>query len=154
MKLSIRKGEQKDFGWIVAAQTAMARETENLTLEPAVVQAGVQAVIDDPHKGTYWMAELHGELVGMLLTVPEWSDWRNGTVLWIHSVYVAPEMRGKGVYKELYLTLKRKVEQDTSLRGFRLYVEQKNHSAQKVYEKLGMSKDHYFLYEWLKPRNW
>jgi len=25
-----------------------------------------------------------------LLTTFEWSDWRNGTILWIQSVYVLP----------------------------------------------------------------
>jgi len=29
-------------------------------------------------------------------------------------------------------------------------VDKQNKSAQKIYEKLGMSKDHYEMYEWLK----
>jgi ribosomal protein S18 acetylase RimI-like enzyme len=94
--------------------------------------------------------EEKGEVRGVLLAIPEWSDWRNGTVLWIHSLYVVPEARGQGVFKKLYLNLKEQVEKSPELVGLRLYVDKKNKSAQKIYEKLGMSRDHYELYEWLK----
>lgn len=150
MSLRIRTAEPLDQETIVQFQLEMALETEDLQLDPATVNRGVRAVLKDPAKGTYYVAEQDGTVQGVLLTVPEWSDWRNGTVLWIHSVYVRPEMRGKGVYKALYLHLKEQVSEEPMLRGLRLYVEQKNTRAQSVYEKLGMSKDHYFLYEWLK----
>ena len=84
------------------------------------------------------------------MAIPEWSDWRNGTVLWIHSLYVIPEARGQGVFKKLYSNLEKQVEQSSELTGIRLYVDKQNRSAQKVYEKLGMNKHHYELYEWLK----
>jgi len=71
-------------------------------------------------------------------------------VLWIHSLYVIPEARGQGVFKKLYLNLEKQVEQSTELAGIRLYVDKQNKSAQKIYEKLGMNKHHYELYEWLK----
>ncbi len=113
------------------------------------MRLGVQAVIDDPRKGTYWVSERDGALVGCLLTVPEWSDWRNGTVLWIHSVYVVPEARGLGVYKSLYRHLQHRVHESDDLRGLRLYVDKRNHNAQRAYEALGMTAEHYHLYEWL-----
>ena len=84
------------------------------------------------------------------MAIPEWSDWRNGTVLWIHSLYVIPEVRRHGVFKKLYLNLKKQVEQSPELVGLRLYVDKQNNLAQTIYEKLGMSRDHYELYEWLK----
>ncbi len=96
------------------------------------VEKGVHAIFDDPHKGAYWIAELDGDVVGCLLTVPEWSDWRNGTVLWIHSVYVIPRARRRGVFRMMYETLKTTVEQSADLRGLRLYVEQENERAQKL----------------------
>jgi ribosomal protein S18 acetylase RimI-like enzyme len=71
-------------------------------------------------------------------------------VLWIQSVYVLPEWRRRGIYKKLYEHLKRQVEQSPDLRGLRLYVDQRNTAAQEVYERLGMTKEHYQLYEWLK----
>jgi ribosomal protein S18 acetylase RimI-like enzyme len=131
-------------------QVAMAWESEQLRLDPPTVFKGVSAVFDDPAKGKYWLAEVGGEVVGCLLTIPEWSDWRNGTILWIHSVYVHPDHRQRGVYRQLYTHLREMVEASGDLRGLRLYVEKSNTRAQAVYEKLGMSGEHYHLYEWLK----
>ena len=150
MSVTIRPGLLFDIQTIADFQVKMAFETENLKLDPPTVELGVAAVFDDPSKGKYWLAEAEGKVVGCLLTVPEWSDWRNGTVLWIHSVYVVPEFRKKGVFRQLYSHLKSMVESSRDLRGLRLYVEKANHPAQKVYESLGMSGEHYHLFEWLK----
>jgi GNAT superfamily N-acetyltransferase len=150
MKITIRPGLLFDIETIADYQIKMAFETEALKLDPETVSKGVSAVFDDPAKGKYWLAEVDGNVVGCLLTIPEWSDWRNGTVLWIHSVYVLPDFRGKGVYRKLYLHLKDMVEKSSDLRGLRLYVDKTNNKAQKVYEVLGMSGEHYHLYEWLK----
>lgn len=150
MDITIRPGLLFDIDVIADFQVKMAWETEKMKLDPPVVNKGVAAVFDDPSKGKYWLAEVKGEVVGCLLTVPEWSDWRNGTVLWIHSVYVKPDFRKHGVYRKLYSHLKEMVQTSTDLRGLRLYVDKTNGPAQKVYESLGMSGEHYHLYEWMK----
>ncbi len=150
MEIKIRPGLLFDIQVIADYQVRMAWETEQLKLDPPTVELGVAAVFDDPAKGKYWLAEVNGEVVGCLLTVPEWSDWRNGTVLWIHSVYVKPEFRKHGVFRKLYGHLRTMVETSKDLRGLRLYVEKANLTAQKVYESLGMSGEHYHLFEWLK----
>jgi ribosomal protein S18 acetylase RimI-like enzyme len=149
-EINIRPGLLFDIQIIADFQIQMALETENLKLDPAIVVKGVSAVFDDPAKGKYWLAEVDQQIVGCLLTVPEWSDWRNGTVLWIHSVYVSPSFRQKGIFQKLYNHLKTMVESSVEYRGLRLYVDKKNESAQLVYKKLGMSEDHYYLFEWLK----
>jgi GNAT superfamily N-acetyltransferase len=148
--IEIRKGKLSDLENIVELQVRMARETEGLELDKTVVSRGVHGIFQQPTRGTYWIAEEKGTIVGVLLAIPEWSDWRNATVLWIHSLYVIPEARGQGVFKKLYLNLKKQVEQSPELAGLRLYVDRQNKSAQEVYEKLGMNKHHYELYEWLK----
>jgi GNAT superfamily N-acetyltransferase len=111
---------------------------------------GVRAIFDDRSLGEYWVAELEGEVVGCLLLTREWSDWRNGTVLWIQSVYVQPEARRRGVYRALYQHIRLRVETTPDLRGIRLYVEQRNRGAHDTYERLGMRQDHYTLFEWMK----
>jgi GNAT superfamily N-acetyltransferase len=148
--VEVREGRLNDWERIVEFEVRMAEETEGLALDKDVVTKGVQGVFEEPARGTYWVAEEDGEIVGVCLAIPEWSDWRNGTVLWIHSLYVVPEARGRGIFKKLYENLKKQVEQSEGLMGLRLYVDKKNRLAQEVYEKLGMSKDHYELYEWLK----
>ena len=148
--IEIRKGKLSDTERIVELQIQMARETEGLRLDKTVVSRGVHGVFQEPARGTYWVAQEKGKVLGMLLAIPEWSDWRNATVLWIHSLYVIPEARGQGVFKKLYLNLEKQVKHSPKLAGIRLYVDKRNKPAQKVYEKMGMNKHHYELYEWLK----
>jgi GNAT superfamily N-acetyltransferase len=148
--IEIRKAKLSDSEHIVELQLKMAQETEGLELNKNIVSKGVRAVFEHPAHGTYWIAEEKDDILGVLLAIPEWSDWRNGTVLWIHSLYVIPEARRRGVFKKLYLNLKEQVEHSPELVGLRLYVDRQNKSAQEIYDKLGMNKDHYELYEWLK----
>jgi hypothetical protein len=150
LNIQIRPGLLFDIDIITKFQILMAFETEKIKLDPLIVELGVNAIFDDPAKGKYWLAEVEGKVVGCLLTIPEWSDWRNGTVLWIHSVYVEIPYRKKGIYKSLYSHLRNMVLNSQDLRGLRLYVDKTNLNAQSVYEKLGMSGDHYHLFEWMK----
>ena len=146
----IRKANPSDAHHIVDYQLKMALETENLELTKSVVELGVEAVFNDNSKGAYCVAEIDGSVVGSLLTTYEWSDWRNGQVLWIQSVYILKEFRGQGIFRKLYAHVKEKVvNQGTDFRGIRLYVDKTNDDAQKVYEKLGMENHHYEMYEWM-----
>ncbi len=148
--IEIRKGKLSDVERIVELQLQMAYETESLRLDRPTVTQGVRGVFQKPDRGTYWVAEEKGKVLAVFLAIPEWSDWRNATVLWIHSLYVIPQARKKGVFGKMFRNLKQQVEQSPELAGLRLYVDKKNEPAQKVYEKLGMNKHHYELYEWLK----
>ena len=148
--ITIRPAIEDDAQRIVDFQMGMAWESEALELDRPTLEQGVARVFSDSSKGTYWVAEAEGVLTGMLLTMPEWSDWRNATVLWVHSVYVAPEARRQGVYRALYEHLHAMVEASPELAGLRLYVDKGNTRAQQAYDALGMTRDHYDLYEWLK----
>ncbi|OUR96627.1 GNAT family N-acetyltransferase [Halobacteriovorax marinus] len=136
---------------IVNFQMEMAQETEKLSLNKEVVERGVSTVFDNPSKGRYYVVQSEdNECVASLLTMTEWSDWRCKDIIWIHSVYVIPKYRKKGVFKKMYSHLKEMVESDSDNGGLRLYVDKTNYPAQKVYESIGMSNEHYDLYEWLK----
>lgn len=148
---TVRPAVRADAPAIADFQCRLALESEGLKLLPQTVLRGVRAVFEDPAKGAYWVAESRKRVVGCLLTIPEWSDWRNRNVWWIHSVYVLPESRRTGVYRALYAALKAAVDESEALGGLRLYVDQRNARAIAAYEKLGMTRDHYYLYEWLKP---
>ncbi|MFO7900872.1 MAG: GNAT family N-acetyltransferase [Planctomycetota bacterium] len=151
--IEIRRARPRDASTIVGFQVRMARETEGMELDPATVERGVQAVFDDPSKGAYWLAELDGEVVASTLVLPEWSDWRNGIVLWIHSLYVVPPARRRGVFRALFLHLKRRVQRSDGLKGLRLYVDRRNRVAQAAYEAMGLSRERYQLYEWLEAED-
>jgi len=144
-----RQAGAADVETIASFQCRLAAESENLTLDPGTVRKGVQAVVNDPNRGRYWLAVVDGQTVACLMILHEWSDWRNAAVWWIHSLYVLPEFRRRGVLKALYGRLRSLVEADPSLCGLRLYVEKDNRTAMAAYEALGMDGRHYKLYEWM-----
>jgi predicted GNAT family acetyltransferase len=146
----VRKAKSEDLNSILQFQLAMAKETESIELDKATVQEGVTAVLEDSTKGYYYVAENENKIIASLLTTFEWSDWRNGTVLWIQSVYVVPEFRRKGIYSKLYEHIKTLVLADPTLKGIRLYADVSNIAAHNTYQKLGMTPDHYLTFEWLK----
>lgn len=146
----VRKAKTEDLKSILEFQIAMAKETENIELYRPSVEKGVAAVFNDLSKGQYYVAEFEEKIVGSLLTTFEWSDWRNGTILWIQSVYVLPQFRRKGIYRSLYSHVKELVLNNNNLNGIRLYADKSNHAAHKTYQNLGMSPDHYITFEWLK----
>src|SRR6185503_1914587 len=131
-EIRIRPALPADAGVIAGFQLRMARETEGVELDGAVLARGVAAVFADAAKGAYWVAERDGEIVACLLVTPEWSDWRDGTVLWIQSVYVVPAERGRGVYRALYERLRQEAAGDDGIKGIRLYVDRRNAAAQRV----------------------
>jgi predicted GNAT family acetyltransferase len=142
--------QQEELDFIKDAQVLMAKETENLELNRNIVNEGVDYLFKNKEYGKYYIVELENKIIACLLTTYEWSDWRNGVCLWIQSVYVLPEFRNRGVFKFMYSELKNYVNINDSITGLRLYVDKTNTKAQAVYEKVGMSKEHYELYEWLK----
>lgn len=148
--IACRDASRRDLIDIVNFQVAMAAETENMTLNRYVCMRGVEAVFEDRNLGRYFVAEHEGLPIASLLITPEWSDWRNGVVWWIQSVYVRPEYRRKGVYAGLYHHVKRIAESNESVKGIRLYVDRTNTAAQDVYRRLGMNGEHYQVFEWMK----
>jgi GNAT superfamily N-acetyltransferase len=145
-----RDARSEDAAAIIDFQLAMARETEELELDHGILTRGVQAVFSDETKGRYFVAESGGRVIGSLMITYEWSDWRNGTVWWIQSVYVIPEFRRRGIYAGLYSHVKALVEPKPEIRGIRLYVDERNKPAQQVYTRLGMNGEHYKVFEWMK----
>jgi GNAT superfamily N-acetyltransferase len=148
--MKIKQANIEDIDSIIRFQQAMAHETEGIELNGEILQKGVEAVLKDQHKGIYYVAEIGGQVVASLLTTYEWSDWRNGTVLWIQSVYVLPEYRRRGVYRSMYAHIKNLVTNSEELKGIRLYADKNNHPAHRTYENMGMNQDHYITFEWLK----
>lgn len=148
--MEITKATQEDLAELAQLQVLMAKETENMALNIEIVNKGVQGLFNDPSMGYYLLAKNEKGIMGSLMVLYEWSDWRAGKVLWVHSVYIKKEFRQKGIYKSMYDYLQNIVKNDSSLFGIRLYVDKTNESAQKVYQKLEMDNSHYDLYEWLK----
>ncbi len=145
--MKIRKARLADASVIADFNRRLAQETESLLLDPAIVKRGVRALLNDPTKGIYFVAEERGVVVGQMLITYEWSDWRNGHFWWIQSVYVSHEHRRAGVFGALFDYIQQLAKSKRAVCGLRLYVEANNRRAQQVYERFGMSRTHYKIYE-------
>ena len=149
-KMNIRKALNKDIDVIARYNYNLAYETENKILDMNILTKGVEAIIKDENKGIYHVCEINGEVVGQIMYTFEWSDWRNGTFLWIQSVYVNKEFRGMGVFKALYKFIRDIADNDNNICGIRLYVEKENTIAKKTYKNIGMKECNYYIYEYDK----
>ncbi len=147
MPLTIRRGRPEDALVVAEFNHLLARETEGKDLDRATVAAGVRAVLADPSRGAYFLAEHDGEVVAQLMITGEWSDWRNGWIWWIQSVYVRHDARRQGVFRALYEHVAHTAREDSSVVGLRLYVERDNHAAQHTYLNLGMRTTSYEILE-------
>ena len=143
----VRHATKSDLNTVVAFNTAMARETEDKTLDTELLSKGVSAVLDKHTLGFYLLAEIDGRTVGQLMITTEWSDWRNGYFWWIQSVYVDADHRRRGVYRALNSQVHAEAKERGDVCGLRLYVERNNHVAQQVYSSLDMHQSHYDLFE-------
>jgi len=125
----------------------LARETEDLALEPSRVLAGVKALLNDPAKGLYWLAEIDGVAAGQVMITYEWSDWRNGNLWWLQSVYVREEYRGRGIFRALFRHVREAAQKDSGVSSIRLYMHEDNSVARRCYEAQGMRQTKYVVFE-------
>jgi ribosomal protein S18 acetylase RimI-like enzyme len=150
--MKVRKAVLKDAAVLANFNLKLAQESEHLRLNPKTVTKGVNAVLKDPAKGIYFLAECAStnsgkEIAGQLMITLEWSDWRNGAFWWIQSVYVREEFRGQGVFRAMYRHVLQQARKQGDVRGLRLYVEKENEKAFRAYEKLGMKETYYRIFE-------
>ena len=141
--MHIRPATLDDLDVVCDFNARLAWESEAKRLDDAVLRGGVRALLTDPAKGRYFVAESAGQVVGQLAFTYEWSDWRNGWFWWIQSVYVHPDHRRHGVFTSLCRYLEERAVAEKDVIGIRLYVEAENDKAQATYDKLGLMKTTY-----------
>ncbi len=149
MTIAVRGARPDDHAAIVAYNAALALETEHKTLDPAVLGRGVARALADPDRLRYWVAEdgKTGRVVGMTGVTREWSDWRDGWIWWLQSVFIDDAHRGRGVFRALFGAIRAEARSAPDVIGLRLYVEAANHRAQKTYQALGLAPGGYEVYE-------
>lgn len=147
-KYVVRPAAETDAEKIIDFQIRMAWETEQKVLPRDRVDPGVRGVFADRSRGEYFVAEAEtgGPVVASLLVTTEWSDWRNTDIWYIQSVYVDTDHRGQGCFRQMYANVVEQAKQ-RNVRVVRLYVETDNAAAQSVYERLGMQRLPYYMYQ-------
>ncbi len=151
MSYEITPATPDDAQTIVEYNIALAAESESKTLDRPTVQAGVKAVLRDAAKGRYFVARIRngdeaGAVIGQLMVTFEWSDWRNGMMWWVQSVYVRSDWRRKGVFRALFQHVIEQAKRE-SVPCVRLYVEEHNGSARETYTSLGLEPTGYLVLE-------
>ncbi len=143
----IRKGIPEDASVIIEFNNKMAWETESKILKPETLKQGVIQGLTQPNICQYYVAEKASSVLGQAMVTFEWSDWRNGELWWLQSVYVHPDYRNQGIFKKLFLHIESLAKANPRVVGLRLYVEEENRIGKLVYENLGMVHAGYHVYE-------
>lgn len=145
--MRVRAATVDDLSLLVEGNLGLARETEGRDLERTRLERGVAAALADPARARYFVVDDDdGRPLGSLMVTPEWSDWRDAWFWWIQSVYVVPRARGRGVYDVLHAHVLELARREGAC-GLRLYVERSNTRAQRVYERVGMERAAYAMFE-------
>jgi GNAT superfamily N-acetyltransferase len=144
--IDCRRATIDDLSYLVDGNRSIAKETEGLELSEAKLRPGIAAILDDQNKGIYWVACLEKQVVGQILVTYEWSDWRNGQIWWIQSVYVWPDARRQGVFKALLDHVTHQAR-DLLVVELRLYADATNHKAHSTYLNQGFTTGHYQVFE-------
>lgn len=154
-RITIRPACLEDSPILAEFNQKLAAESENKELDPDTIAAGVSALLGDEAKGRYLVACLEGgEIIGQLMHTREWSDWRNGEIWWLQSVYVVASFRRRGVFRRLHEELEAMAQRAVPrVVGLRLYVERDNEVAQNVYRRRLLNDAGYFVMEkWFEAR--
>ncbi|HEX5131243.1 MAG TPA: GNAT family N-acetyltransferase [Candidatus Krumholzibacteria bacterium] len=146
-KISVRDATLDDAALIAEYNRLLALESEDKVLDMPTITAGVRRGLAHPELCRYFIATADGRPVGTTMLTYELTDWRDGVLWWLQSVYVQPEFRRHGVFRAIYAHISREARRHPDVRGLRLYVHRENHRAIKTYENLGMTKGDYDLYE-------
>ena len=142
----VREAEQSDVSTLIEYNLSLADETESISLDKNILRLGIEKALE-LNDCRYLVAELDNKIVGQTMLTSEWSDWRNGVIWWMQSVYVNPDYRKRGVFQSILKYIENLAEKTPEVKALRLYVMDDNQIAQRVYQNLGMNNSNYLVYE-------
>ncbi|MEC8558283.1 MAG: N-acetyltransferase [Planctomycetota bacterium] len=148
---SVRQATEEDIPALVDFNCGIAAETEDKQLDRELVTRGVTRALQQGEEAVYFVAVTKGDeanaAIASLMLTREWSDWRDGWMAWIQSVYVDQHHRGNGIFTLLLQHATEELKKNPDVRGLRLYVENDNTRAQSVYHNNGFIDPHYKVLE-------
>ena len=141
----VREAGQSDVSTLIEYNLSLANETESILLDKDILRLGIEKALE-LNDCRYLVAELNNKIVGQTMVTSEWSDWRNGVIWWMQSVYVNPDYRKRGVFQSILKHIENLAEKIPEVKALRLYVMDDNQIAQRVYQNLGMNNSNYLVY--------
>jgi len=146
INMKIRNAVLTDSNIIAENNLMLAKESEGKNIDYKTVLEGVKNVINDRQKGFYLVAEENKGIIGQMMITYEWSDWQNKNIWWFQSVYINKSWRKKGVFKQLFKTIKERALEN-NVDTLRLYVHSNNIEAKQVYHQVKLIKKSYDFYQ-------
>jgi len=143
----VREATTDDIDFIVDANIRLAEESEDKQLDAERLLAGVRRGLGSPEMCRYFVCEVDGARAGTTMVTYELTDWRDGVIWWLQSVYVHPRFRQRGVFRTLYRHIESLARGDDVTRALRLYVKLDNARAIRTYRAMGMAPSGYEVYE-------
>jgi GNAT superfamily N-acetyltransferase len=145
--IAVRDATPDDADLIADYNRLLALESENKSLDMSVLTAGVRHGLARPELCRYFIATAGGKPVGTTMLTFELTDWRDGVIWWLQSVYVETDYRRHGVFRTIFAHIEALARRTPEVRGLRLYVHRDNQRAMRTYERVGMTKAEYEVYE-------
>ena len=133
----IRPANVDDVETLTRFNCQLSVETEGKSLDEATVRSGVMNGLRAGDEVQYFVADFEGNVIGQLMMTREWSDWRDGWMYWLQSVYVQVDYRNQGVFRSLLNAAQEFLQNRGDVACLRLYVEDENEPAMSAYRKLG-----------------
>ena len=146
LEINIREAHLGDLTILVQNNQALAEETEEIQLDKDVLRKGISQAFkrEECH---YFVAVVDEKVVGQTMITCEWSDWRNGIIWWIQSVYVHSDYRKQGIFRSLFRHIENLARINPQVKALRLYVMHNNNAGQGTYQSLGMNDSGYIVFE-------
>ncbi|MDD2384923.1 MAG: GNAT family N-acetyltransferase [Sulfurospirillaceae bacterium] len=145
--LAVRIATRDDAKEIAKFNVVFAKETVDKSLSMALTTEGVHQVFAKFNNGFYIIAKLDDKVVGVAMITREWSDWCNGAFYCIQSIFVIHSEHEQSIHDALFNKARALAKEHYDVCGIRLFVHKDDKETQKSYEKLGLSKTKYRLFE-------
>ncbi len=145
--IKVRIATRDDAKKIAEFNVQFAKETVDKNLSLQVTEEGVHKVFSSFNNGFYLVAQIEKQIVGICMITREWSDWSNGAFYCIQSIFASHSELEKEIHDELFDKAKSLAKEHHDVCGIRFYVDKDDKDTQKTYEKLGLKKTPYRLFE-------
>ena len=144
----VRIADLNDLDVLCSFSLLIAKETENKNVDDSLVKLGIESVLKDSKKGITFVACDKDKVIGcFMINGKEWSEWRNGFILWLTGTYTHPDYRRMGVRKVLYEHAKNWARSQPDVKGIRGYRHKSNNAIHSAAITGGMQETEYRINE-------